>query len=142
MATPAAIGVRSAAAVGVQRRRRLATGPGPHLALPLRDPGKLEACAMRTHVAVWIDHKEARIFDVEPGNYQLTVTLYELPTGQNYNWNNLATLNKQITIPEGSADEIVDLGKSELKMTNPIPTQAAGGVSVFQVTPTLPQPAK
>ncbi len=27
---------------------------------------------MRTHVAVWIDHKEARIFDVEPGNVDHT----------------------------------------------------------------------
>ncbi len=96
----------------------------------------------RSYAAAFDEDGNFEIFDVEPGNYQLTVTLYELPTGQNYNWNNLATLNKQITIPEGSADEIDDLGKSELKMTNPIPTQAAGGVSVFQVTPTLPQPAK
>jgi hypothetical protein len=91
----------------------------------------------RSYAAVFDEDGNFEIFDVEPGSYQLSVTLYELPTGQNYNWNNLATLNKQITVPEGPADEIVDLGKSELTMSNP--TREMGN---WQVTPALSEPAE
>lgn len=76
------------------------------------------------------------ITDVQPGQYQMTVQLYSLPQGQNYNWQPVGNLHQRIEIPKIEDEEPqdpIDLGELELKMTRPNVSQTTG--NVFFATP-------
>ncbi len=94
----------------------------------------------RTYSAAFDEQGNFEIFDVKPGTYQLSVTIYELPSGQNYNWNPVGNLNQSITVPEGAEEEIIELGKLELKMVQPAPFM--GETGEFKLTPVLPAPVE
>ncbi|MDZ4656162.1 MAG: carboxypeptidase regulatory-like domain-containing protein [Bythopirellula sp.] len=96
----------------------------------------------RSYSAAFDDQGNFEIFDVQPGSYQLSVTIYELP-GAQQNWNPVGNLNQTLTVPEGAEGDVVDLGKFELKMVQPAPpVQASGVTGTFRLTPVLPQPAE
>ncbi len=84
------------------------SGPRPQQARVARPEGPLNY-----YGSVIDNHGRFEFFAVEPGLYQLNLQMYGLKANQR-DYNNRVTLNVQVTVPEGSNDEPVDLGSFEI----------------------------
>jgi hypothetical protein len=93
----------------------------------------------RSYAAAFEDEGSFEVFDMLPGTYQMSVTMYQRE-GNQMNWNPVGSYSRVITVPE-EGDETIDLGSMEMKMTARQPVAPATATGTLQIATPVPAPA-
>lgn len=88
----------------------------------------------RSYAAAISPEGDFEIFDVEPGDYTISVQMYATPTGNNFNWQPIARLSQSIAVSDLEVEkqqDTLDLGEFTLSTVAPPP--AASNRAYFQL---------
>jgi uncharacterized GH25 family protein len=94
----------------------------------------------RSYAAAFDGEGNFEVFDMLPGTYQMSVTMYQRE-GAQMNWNPVGAYSRVITVP-GEGDETIDLGSMEIKMTprQPVAIGTTGTLQIYAAP--VPVPAE